>query len=151
VGCHGNTPGELRSYSQELAFGRSLLCELTVEQSKVIYEARFILLLRHRLLFCSPWGGVPIVFYTFLPSISRYGFRKPPYEKTDQNKRPKDTIYSYIVQTRVVHILWIKNPTDPGMAIVTYQTSLGYQVHILPVINLQHFLLKKKASFILMV
>ncbi len=87
-------------------------------------------------------GGVPIVFYTF---NSRYGFRKPPYEKTDQNKRPKDTIHPYIVQTRVVHILWIKNPTDPGMAIVTYQTSLGYQVHILPVINLQYFLLKKKS------
>jgi hypothetical protein len=30
------------------------------------------------------------------------------------------------------------------MAIITYQTSFGYQVHILPVINLQHFLLKKQ-------
>jgi hypothetical protein len=89
-------------------------------------------------------GGVPIVFYTFLPSISRYRFRKPPCEKTDQNKHPEDTIHPYIVQTRVVHILQIKNPTDPGMAIVTYQTSLGYQVHILPVINLQQFFLKKQ-------
>jgi len=98
------------------------------------------------LLFFSPWavGGVPIVFYTFLPSISRYGFRKPPYEKTDKNKSPKDTIHPYIVQTRVVHILQIKNPTDPGMATFTYQTSLGYQVHILPVINLQHFSLRKQ-------